>query len=372
MNLSVEETVAVFRSLDPASQREATSSAEIDATLRTILASDDAVHVDLGVFETKRSRRSRIALVAASVLAVAAVAAGVAATRDRSHRAGIEPLGPSSSSTAAPPPGVTLLPPQNDPHYRAAVAIVSRVTARLPAMPGSKEVPSPPLVDLKAVGTATPEGHLVRLSRYWTTTDTFQHVASFFSSHRPFGTGSGSTPQWSNSAGVGSPVWYLLYDRSDGGIAEVVINIQTYPGGVAVGINVERAWQSTKPAGLYLGSVDSVDVTVDRSDGRSTGHHVPTIRQSLGKEQAQLLASLVDDDPPAAPSTNGACPGGPDYFDRLVFHVGTRMASVVTQLRPCGHVVLSIDGATALLDDSRDQLDSQLMKLVGLPAGYGR
>jgi hypothetical protein len=119
-----------------------------------------------------------------------------------------------------------------------------------------------------------------------------------------------------------------------------------------------------KPASEDIGSVDSVDVTVDRRGA------VPTVMRTLSGDPARWLAAAVDALRPEPDYDPSPCPMGRVYpgTDTLVFHKAGRTVTAVVTVGGCGGVDVEVDGVAQ--PRLGGDVDAPVLAELGLPPTY--
>jgi hypothetical protein len=143
--------------------------------------------------------------------------------------------------------------------------------------------------------------------------------------------------------------------------ASIFVAVVPYPGGVAIRVDATAVWIPTKPASEYIGSVDSVDVTVDR------GGAAPTVLCRLSGAPARRLAAAVDALRPEPHYGPRPCPliRNPET-DTLLFRPAGHIITVVATGEGCGGVSVDVDGVAQ--PRLGGYLDAQVHTELDLPS----
>jgi hypothetical protein len=147
-------------------------------------------------------------------------------------------------------------------------------------------------------------------------------------------------------------------------LVTVLVAVESLGAGVAVRVDAMAVWIPTRPPDTFIGTVNSVDVTVVR------GSAAPTVTRTLTGAGAQRLADAVDALDPETQVGPRPCPVGMYGFsDTLVFHGPGRTVTVFATVGGCGGATLVVDsGPQELL---AGLLDEAVLAELGLAANYG-
>jgi hypothetical protein len=247
-----------------------------------------------------------------------------------------------------------------DPNYDATVRAVEQLLASVPEPVGATQVLTAPTAELSGPPFGVDPSSLVYRSTLWTVPLSMTDAEMFYLGHRV--AGSTGAKFWVE------PVDQMIFRVPAGDAftaATIYVDVMTYQSGVAVRVDAAAVWIPTKPASEHIGSVDSVDVTVDRNGA------APTVGCTLTGAPAQRLAAAVD---ALRPEPHYGlvlpCPISLDGgTDTLVFHAAGHSITAAVTVGGCGGVDVDVDGvAQPPLDGD---VDSQVLAELGLPPTYG-
>jgi hypothetical protein len=292
------------------------------------------------------------ALVAATVVGISV---GVVLVSHRSATS--PPVDPNPSASAVPAPN------PNDPNYTKTIKSLDTMLAEVPRLPGTINAARPPVPALAgSPSIQTTGGDLVNRIQWATAPSSFATATAFFKS-RPSG-GIGTYPDHME----------FYYDgTAASAYQQPTLNLTVVPDGTGVALRLVAVatFNPSRPAGEYVNSVTSIDVTVLRPG------QAPTVRRTLSGAAATELAKLFDALPTGV--SNGFHECGmiryQNFSDELVFH--TDAGNITAQdhvLNLCSDVTVSVNGVASMPLVGvlgNDDLGAGILKALGLPAGYG-
>jgi hypothetical protein len=295
---------------------------------------------------TPRRRSVLLAVAAASVVVLVAIGA---ATLYRSgdvsgHGSALTPAGTARSRTDA---------------------LLSDLLAAVPVLPGASARTSAPTPALAQPPTEPGSSNAVDRHAWWTAPGSADAALAYFSSRPPRGMAS-------SGGGFGHSVQWLTFDGHDTPFAREVavqVTVVAVATGTAVRADAQAIWIPARDPGAVIAGVTSVTVTVTRTrSSRGTG--APTVRRTLSRDDAQSLADVVNALPVPTPGELGCPAQFAGITDTLDFATSSGSVHVVDELTGCGGVtVRTPDGAQHGFQGG--SLDRTLLRLLGLPAGYG-
>jgi hypothetical protein len=247
-----------------------------------------------------------------------------------------------------------------DPNYDATVRAVEQLVASVPEPAGATQLPTAPTADLAQPLFRVDPGFLVARTTFWTAPLSQADAITFYRNNRV----AGSTEV--GSASKGTAVQSVMFGVPAGQAftgPTIDVDVVPYQAGVAVRVDAMAVWIPTKPASEYIGSVDSVDVTVDRRGA------APTVSRTLTGAPAQRLAAAVDALRPEPHYDVRECPNDRGFLDTLVFHRAGRTITAVATVQGCGGVAIDADAVAQ--PRLGGYLDAQVLAELGLPSRYG-
>lgn len=315
------------------------------------------------------ARRSGLlapALTAAAMVAIAVTIAALVGTGRSTHPSATHrgPLVRSGSTSAIPPPSGPVANPQ-----RITARAVERLLARAPSLPGSTPIDHPPVKAVAKPMESPSSANLIRHTRWWTAPGTMTETLAFFTAHPVRGT----KPNGSSSAGGPSGITAQEVSFGPKGTAwsnptvytelELLVEVAPAGDGVAIRVDAEAVWLPQRTRAEHIpANVRSVDVVVNRN-GRAD-----MVRRTLGAARARELAAVVNGLPVSVPGVFN-CPNDQGWIDTLVFHSANGDIRVVAHAGGCAPV--EVAGQEPVLSGAWG-VDAALLKLLGLPRGYGQ
>jgi hypothetical protein len=370
-----------FRSADPARAVPPFGRDEVDRGWQQIV---DRLQVgsDVELVEPARSNRSRWPAVVTSMAFVAAVSVAIVllggqdSPTSLAQHPGSLPGSTTADQTAPPASFYPSWGPQGtigsstDTHFVSTLAEVERVQTLLTAPETAASVSEPPAPTLQIPPSFAGSPNLVDRARFWTATISRSDAIAYFRSDPVSGFALSGSGTGSNDNGGTAQIDWLTFAKpgSTSNDPTIEISVVTTSSGVAIRGDVMAIWIPTKSSSELIGSVDSVDVVVNRVPRGSLTPTAPTVERTLTGSAAQELAAAVDA-LPVASSPIHSCLAGSGFTDRLTFHGAARTIVVLVQVSGCMRPAILVDNVTE--PDLEGDLDPIILQTLGLPASYG-
>jgi hypothetical protein len=359
MKPAVTRALQLLRDADPAHNLAPVESATVASAWSEVREANLADPLQLT--ESHRPRRAlQIVLVVATVSVVAGVSAAIVASRHSST----QPPGPGSS---VGPTGTATA--SADPNFALTLQLVERILAAAPTLPGAVPAGQAPTTALSTPANSPADGNLTARTAFWTAPGTMSAAIAYFKANPPTGmklTGTMTGGNANGNTGTGTVdeqgVTFEGPSTTTSQSPQLEITVVPLGGGVGVRVDAMAIWIPTKPASEHIGTVTSVDITVDRRAS------APTVRRILTGAPAQRLADAVDALPVGTTSVR-FCALDRGFSDDLVFHAGARTIHVVNRVGGCGGVRVTVGRAAQ--PELSGSVDPLVTKELALPANYG-
>lgn len=316
-----------------------------------------------------RSLRTVMAI-AATTLLIAGVVAMVMAS-----------LGPGRPpETTASQSSIAAQARGNSPRA-VTIRVVERLLRAAPLLPGSERRQAAPAPEVRN-GIPTPSTpNLIRRITWSVAPGSMADALAYFAAHRPRGFRYAGSGTYTDHGVVKTR--YASYTPA--GRAWQRPNVYTHPeltiavtplgDHVGVGIYADAIWLDPRPANADIPrNLTAVRAVVERhaSAVDVSAHDAPTVRKTLGRHDARLLARLINA-LPANQKGAWSCPS-PIGKDTLTFNDAAR-TTVTIDVGGCGSAEIAKNEVTvAGLGFGSTQLpsvDAAVLRAMGLPSDYG-